>query len=70
MSGARRRTLIPAAFSDLSQWPSPDEEVLDEKTLAPYLERKRAVQMYADGIAIEVSVKPAPSRHWTAPAAK
>lgn len=53
MSGARRRTLIPAAFSDLSQWPSPDEEVLDENTLAPYLERKRAVQMYADGIAIE-----------------
>jgi len=53
MSGARRRTLIPAAFSDLSQWPAPDEEVLDEKALPTYVMRKRAVQMYADGISME-----------------
>lgn len=50
MSGARRRTLIPAAFSDLSQWPAPDEEVLEPKTLKSYLQRKLAVQMYADGM--------------------
>ena len=51
MSGARRRTLIPAALSDLSQWPAPDEEVLDKEALESYLKRKQAVQMYADGIA-------------------
>jgi hypothetical protein len=49
-AGARRRSLIPPAFADLSLWPAPDEEALDEEALARYLPRKRAVQMYADGI--------------------
>lgn len=50
MTDARRRSLIPPAFSDLSQWPAPDEEALNEKELATYVCRKRAVQMYADGV--------------------
>ncbi|MCD2516732.1 hypothetical protein LQ564_10475 [Massilia sp. G4R7] len=49
-AASRRRTLIPAAFADLSQWPAPDEEALDDDALARYIPRKRAVQMYADGI--------------------
>lgn len=49
-AGSRRRSLIPQAFADLSQWPAPDEEALDEATLSCYLPRKRAVQMYADGV--------------------
>ena len=49
-AGSRRRSLIPPALADLSQWPAPDEEALDEEALAGYLPRKRAVQMYADGV--------------------
>lgn len=50
MSDSRRRTLIPAAFADLSQWPAPDEEVLSEEDMAIYTPRKLAVEMYADGL--------------------
>jgi putative transposase len=53
MSGVRRRTLIPLAFANLSQWPAPDEHVLEQHERDTYLLRKRAVQMYADGIGHE-----------------
>lgn len=53
MSVPRSRTLIPAAFADLSQWPAPDEEVLNEEILRIYRTRKLAVAMYADGVAHE-----------------
>lgn len=49
-AASRRRSLIPPAFADLSQWPAPDEEALDKEALAGYLPRKNAVLMYADGI--------------------
>lgn len=49
MSSTRRRSLIPHAFSDWSQWPAPDQEVLTDEALAIYVRRKRAVQMYAEG---------------------
>lgn len=53
MSVPRNRALIPAAFADLSQWPAPDEDVLNEEILRIYRPRKLAVAMYADGVAHE-----------------
>jgi putative transposase len=53
MTTGRQRTLIPSGFADLSQWPAPDEETLNWETLDAYVSRKRAVQMYADGIPVE-----------------
>ena len=50
MSVPRNRALIPAAFADLSQWPAPDEDVLNEEILRIYRPRKLAVAMYADGV--------------------
>jgi putative transposase len=53
MSGARPRKLIPLAFADLSQWPAIDEHLLEQPERDTYLDRKRAVEMYASGIGHE-----------------
>lgn len=52
MTAPRLRTLIPPAFADLSQWPAPDEEVLSKEECGVYVARKRAVEMYADGMPV------------------
>jgi hypothetical protein len=50
MRPTRNRSLIPQSLSDLSLWPAPDERAFDDETKANYLRRRRAVQMYADGM--------------------
>jgi hypothetical protein len=50
MRPTRNRSLIPQALSDLRLWPAPDEQAFDKEKKANYLRRKRAVEMYADGI--------------------
>lgn len=49
MSEARRK-LIPVSLADLSTWPGPDVEVLNEETRALYWRRRRAIEMYHAGV--------------------
>lgn len=47
MTQGRRRTLIPPAYSNLSQWPAPDNEIADRDP--KFKLRRLAVEMYASG---------------------
>lgn len=48
MSRGPQRHLIPYPFSDLSAWPAPDLNVISQDEKSRYLDRKLAVEMYAD----------------------
>lgn len=47
MTRGRRRTLIPHAYSDLTQWPEPDSEIA--RSDPKFSSRRLAVEMYANG---------------------
>lgn len=44
------RTIIPAAFKDLSNWPGPDLTVIEETERRLFLARRNAVEGYAAGM--------------------
>lgn len=49
MSRGMKRSLIPHAYSDISQWPEPDLNVFSMEEQNYIRARKLAVQMYANG---------------------
>lgn len=49
MNRGQVRSLIPAAYADLKAWPAPDIEVFDDDEKQKYIQRRTAVEMYAQG---------------------
>jgi putative transposase len=49
MGRGMKRTLIPLAYSNIESWPAPDIHVFDEAQKNKYMNKKKAVEMYAAG---------------------
>jgi len=49
MTRGTRRSLISHAHSDLSLWPAPDTNIMEEATRAEFVRRRESVVMYAAG---------------------
>ncbi|GJI93639.1 hypothetical protein RugamoR57_03570 [Duganella caerulea] len=47
------RTIIPPAYNDLSQWPTPDINHLDDAGRRGFVSRRQAVEGYASGLPYE-----------------